>query len=547
MLGNAGDRAERPSDNAKASSGRKDRKVAQRKRTRGLYAKLDPLVPLSASRPLGDKGSLPSKRTYLQLQDDTIEHLQALKAERLRCAREQARGNGQPEEIAPGQDGGAAAVNGAQPRETHPDGMADIMHAMLGSSMLMIEMDASSWTVLRASAGLRVLYRCHPRGKHTIVGESLLHYVDAADVTALRAAFKERCPPGGHACAPDVLLRIWLHKGHIQCCKFRVQRFGSSVQGRELLILDPHESMPPSALAIKPIRGTHAFGWTIEKMRDMSAVYRYDVRNTTTPPWVLDAQLAHMEPGGGLSQSGLSYLLSTETSNHVVHSMVTTQGGSSPSIFNSWSTRLKSLVYEMFEMHLTFDAKSDNAALPIITIHIRLRLPAGGLRTPWVFLDRLALDGTTVSKLSAPGKEIRVFAQSSCDQDELRLCSMFFGRGKPARTGADACARQGGDDENSHPLECYHSRQWVVDAQGIRINGEITKSAHEGPIPFIESFKRVEDADRELVSSLLLEAEDPDPLDQNRPAHAEGDSSSRWGLGLFPSPLSRLSGSSGRK
>ena len=513
------------------SSGRNDKKVAQRKRTRDLYHKLDPLVPVSATRPgEAEKGSLSSKRTFLQLQDDTIEHLRKLKVKVERVRR--ARDGGRPV----GLHCGDALAGDLQPRR-RPDTeeTTDFMHAMLSSPMLLLEVDVSAWTVVRSSAGVRELYRYHPRGDGTLVGECLLHYIDLADTTALRAAVQQQpCGPGQVADAPDILLRTLMHESHMQCCKFRVQRFGSWTQERELLMLHP---LAPTRdfqprLGIEPTRCAHAFGWTMEKMRDMSAIYKYDWGRTTLPPWVLDAQLGHLEAGGGCCQSALARLISMQTSQDVVHSLVTPQG-TSPSIFNSWSTRLKTLLHDMCEMHFAFDAMSETFDRPTLTIHIRLRMPgaAGALRTPWVLLDRFALDGSSASSIPGAGREIRVFAQS-CGQDELRLCSLYL--------------RHDHGKKSSLGRACYHTRQWVVDGQRMRISGELFPSAPETPMPFTETFKRVGDADPALISSLLAS----EPFDIANAIAATGADAQRgsggssWGgfggfSGFIP-PLSRL-------
>lgn len=515
------------------SSGRKDRKVAQRKRTRDLYDKLDPLVPVSATRPAeAEKGSLSSKRTFLQLQDDTIEHLRKLKVERVRRARDGCR--------PVGLHCGDAPAGDLQPRRRpDPEETTDFMHAMLSSPMLLIEVDVSAWTVVRASAGVRELYRYHPRGDDTLVGECLLHYLDLADTTALRAAVQQQsCGPGQVADAPDILLRTFTHESHMQCCKFRVQRFGSWTQERELLMLHPlaptRDFLP--RLGIEPTRCAHAFGWTMEKMRDMSAIYKYDWSNTTLPPWVLEEQLGHLEAGGGYCQSALARLFSMQTSQDVVHSLVAPQG-TSPSIFNTWSTRLKTLLHDMCEMHFTFDAMSETFDRPILTIHIRLRMPgaAGALRTPWVLLDRFALDGSSASSIPGAGKEIRVFAQS-CGEDELRLCSLYF--------------RHDHGDKSSLRRACYHTRQWVVDGQCMRISGELFPSAPETPMPFTETFKRVGDADPALISSLLAsESFDIANAIAATGADAQRGSGSSWGgfggLGGLIPPLLGSPASSG--
>lgn len=404
------------------------------------------------------------------------------------------------------------------------------MHAMLSSSMLfLLEVDVSAWTVLRASAGVRALYRYHPRGGDSIVGECLLHYIDLGDTTALRTAAQKRLAPGQVADAPDVLLRTFMHGGGMQCFRFRVQRFGSSSQDKELLMLHPFcgQLLPEVGSMPELSACSYSCGWTMEKMRDMSGIYKYDWNNTTLPPWVLDAQLGHMEAGGGCSQMALVRLFSTQTSKDAVHSLVAPQG-TSPTVFNTWSTRLKTLLHNMCEMQFTF-FRSDTCATPILTIHIRLRMPgaAGALRTPWVLFDRFTLDGTSASKLPGAGKEIRVLAQS-CGLDELRLCSLYFRSGVPDQIYP-------GDRSDTSPpgRTCYHTRQWVLDGRSMRISGELSPTSHETPMPFIESFKRVEDADRALVSSLLASESIGDAELAAAAVEAGRASASLWEFGGF--------------
>ena len=57
----------------------RERKVSQRKRTRDLYYKLDPLVPVCNRPTFDENGCLPSGRTFLQLAEDLVDYMRILK------------------------------------------------------------------------------------------------------------------------------------------------------------------------------------------------------------------------------------------------------------------------------------------------------------------------------------------------------------------------------------------------------------------------------------------------------------------------------------
>ena len=146
------------------------KKAVKQKRTRDLYYALDPLVPVRSRPPMAEKGCLPSRRTFLQLQDDCRDYLHDLKHPCDSSAptrRPAVAVHGAPE-------GGAAQDRGAVSAES-------MREAMLSSTeLLLLEVNTKSWTVQRVSQGLRLLFANHPRVPDTVEGECLLHYVNVS-------------------------------------------------------------------------------------------------------------------------------------------------------------------------------------------------------------------------------------------------------------------------------------------------------------------------------------------------------------------------------
>ena len=203
-------------------------KKLKRKLTRDLHYALDPLVPVFMRAPLAEKGCLPSKRTFLQLQDDTIEHLTRLKAEWNTGSTTSTRNAAQGE----GKKGCS---------ETLGDLFA--LGMLSSSQLLLLEVEVSGFIVHRMSAGLQAYFRHHPRDR-SIIGECLLHYVDLPSATKLRSAAKNadtakstRTPDrtlGMHIC-----LRTFRHVGSVAPVAFSVKRFGARMPGTcELWMLE---------------------------------------------------------------------------------------------------------------------------------------------------------------------------------------------------------------------------------------------------------------------------------------------------------------------
>ena len=250
-----------------------EQKVAQRKRTRDLYHNLDPLVPTFTRPALEEKGSLPSGRTFLQLAEDTVEHIRNMRAQR----------RIEEQNIC----GCTGTSRGA--RWTH------IAMGMLSSNQLyLLEVEKPQLTVSRISEGLRSLFRHLPR-ENTIIGECLSHYVDLASAQLLRSVLQEsnetgtgerkqqRCPehetqrinrttgPFGacqtETCSDlavwssastrqifqtpilktfDITLLTFPHPGLVHERGFFVQRIVLQDSITEMWLLSPHASRPAS-------------------------------------------------------------------------------------------------------------------------------------------------------------------------------------------------------------------------------------------------------------------------------------------------------------
>ena len=91
------------------------KKVKQRKRTRDLYYALDPLVPVREDLSQVEKGCLPSRRTFLQLQNDARAHLHELKVQRDAAAHRQPQSSKHDNAAAGGRghEGGKAGGRGS--------------------------------------------------------------------------------------------------------------------------------------------------------------------------------------------------------------------------------------------------------------------------------------------------------------------------------------------------------------------------------------------------------------------------------------------------
>jgi hypothetical protein len=232
-------------------------KKAQRKRTRDLHYNLDPLVPASTRSALEEKGSLPSGRTFLQLAEDTVEHLRNLKAGRHTA--EQNRGGPSPDLARPVVIGCTSTGKGGWRTEgkskSFEKEMLDViaMGMLSSTQLLLIEVDKPRLTVMRISEGLRAFFRHLPR-LNAIVGESICDYVELSSANLLRAVVQEQSEAGGGGGGGgggqeklqyeyasrstfDITLRTWPAPGLVLSRGFSVQRLALQGSDTELWIL----------------------------------------------------------------------------------------------------------------------------------------------------------------------------------------------------------------------------------------------------------------------------------------------------------------------
>jgi hypothetical protein len=324
------------------------KKAVQRKRTRDLYYALDPLVPVRSRPPMAEKGCLPSRRTFLQLQDDCRDYLHGLKH---RC--DVAAPTRRPAVAAHGaREGGAAKDRRAV--------SADLMReAMLNSTqLLLLEVNTKSWMVQRVSQGLRLLFANHPRVPGTVEGECLLHYIRVSHTSALRDACRDPASNGGDAAVQDLTtadLTIGLRTfgdGFMSIRQCRVQRVASHLPEQELFLL--------TALADVPRCITQDRGWSVEKMRDLCGIYEYDATAPladTLRPWQVEALIDTIENSeGGANWQGL--FIGAMRTNDMAAAVLQKYTGLAPALWTSWSEAAKKFLFSMLQIHVTFDMKA---------------------------------------------------------------------------------------------------------------------------------------------------------------------------------------------
>eukprot|EP00802_Teleaulax_amphioxeia_P002714 Tamp_02717.p1 GENE.Tamp_02717~~Tamp_02717.p1 ORF type:complete len:384 (-),score=76.37 Tamp_02717:2992-4059(-) len=326
------------------------KKVMQRKRTRDLYYALDPLVPVRGELVLGEKGSLPSRRTFLQLQNDARAHLRDLKVQRDAAASRRPAGPGAKSDSAAagGAGGGSAALHRSMMRE-----------GMLASSqLLLLEVSTASWAVLRTSRGLRLLFSKHPRGACAIEGECLLHYVEAQDTSVLRAAC--RAPVG--AGAPEFTIGLRTFEASFTTIrKCRVQRIASHLPEQQLFMLSLLVAVP------RPVRPD--WGWSVAKMRDMCGIYEFDTKSpfaATLPPWQVEPIFDSVErdfvngaPAAAMLSSWNAVAELAVRSNIVTAELLQRLVGPSL-VWSSWTEHCRKLLHGLVQLHVFFDVKSDS-------------------------------------------------------------------------------------------------------------------------------------------------------------------------------------------
>jgi len=136
-----------------------------------------------------------------------------------------------------------------------------------------------------------------------------------------------------------------------------------------------------------------------------------------------------------------------------------------------------------------------------------------------VNLAAVQLNGTPVSGMQSRTKQIRIYASPSAD-GELRMCTMYFGhkpteasemsshtKSESAKSMHDTGSIVKEEEGAARSFHCYHTREFVVTTQGIKISGEVFNSPQDAMAIFEEYYQRADDADRSLIASLLLDTE----------------------------------------
>ncbi|EKX31047.1 hypothetical protein GUITHDRAFT_166960, partial [Guillardia theta CCMP2712] len=165
-------------------------KVEQRKRMRDLVEMLDPIVP-SQPRPASvEKGSLKSKRTLLQLQEDMVVMLRAIRSQ-----------EGKPKKLIKVEKA-EVAVEEKKDGPVCLNGM--LAEGMISSNaLLLIEVNIKEWTVLRMSKGLQKWFQLLPAPG--LIGQTLLRFVHMQDGWKLRAHTRQAM---GESPAPGFEARV---------------------------------------------------------------------------------------------------------------------------------------------------------------------------------------------------------------------------------------------------------------------------------------------------------------------------------------------------
>jgi hypothetical protein len=202
---------------------------------------------------------------------------------------------------------------------------------LLSSTQLyLLEVEVPGLIVVRIGTASHALFCNHPRD-NGIVGECLLHHVDLPSAKALRIAVAQpaNAPKAGQVSAStlDIQLRTWQHVGIVSITPFSVQRIGAreaatgaagTATATELWMLSP--------LDVQPLTST-LFGWTVEKMRDVSGVYAVDAGRSSQPLWrTIDMTHTMASQKGGDSSLNaqnivIAALTSSDSSKQVIHAI----------------------------------------------------------------------------------------------------------------------------------------------------------------------------------------------------------------------------------
>mmetsp|Transcript_1477 Transcript_1477/g.4446 ORF Transcript_1477/g.4446 Transcript_1477/m.4446 type:complete len:459 (-) Transcript_1477:939-2315(-) len=454
------DMASSPFVNSKSRAERlREEKVEQRKRTRDLIDLLDPLVPLQ-DRPISsEKGSLKSRRTVLQLYEDTVAAIRSVKV-----------GNGSQERgsVQVGSDRSVSSFF----RRLDEDLQSCIdrcrvekeyvVKGMMSSSFLQIvEMDTQEWTIVKTSAGFDNLFQNLPCS--SIVGERLPLLVHPHDLWTLRMHDKPRDP---------VEIRLSVFRGNCHACiRCELHPITAENSTSTLFFLRTVDALP----SMVPDR---AWSGKAEFLSSLCGVFNFDDICSTASPWEVSSR---MKDFGFPEQVQLSSsaLLASESSRVVLEEYLALHGvelhryGELPQVFS-----------RILQWHLYFDVTA--GGIPRFTMHVRLKMPeiAGCKITPWIKLLQVTLDGQPNQSAKNVDSQVRFYAQSNSPPGELHMTSLYWRKRKDG-------------------WSCFHNRDWIMKPDRCRIFGQLFRSAQDKLFEFEHVSVRVGDVDNQLLKDIV--------------------------------------------
>ncbi|EKX36431.1 hypothetical protein GUITHDRAFT_145790 [Guillardia theta CCMP2712] len=489
-------------------------KAEQRRRTRALVLQLDALVPLQ-DRPLSaEKGSLASRRTIMQLHEDTLaavkslrrrlggdtrtspikgegsaskecsanEEETAIRSPGEKCAKSERNKLQTTIKLENGVDKDVAdetARNGAGSKESFVAIPLDsVMEGMLESEMLLLmEVNLADWTVTRMSKGLQRWFSCLPAPG--LVGQSLLRFVPSPELPAFRKFLIKDGPVTLSEFSAKVLT---FGSQAFEClpCKFvPTQQRCSSIAVFILSI----PQLCPSPVTKFPSK------LMFDLLRDLCGVFEYDEKVSHPFPWVVDEEFKkrheHIRMADqtefGWCQRCVNALLKIDIGKEILEKII---NGKANNYDSSEECVLRG-VNKMTQFHIMLDLNQSDT--PCVIVHTRLKLPreAGAFTTPWSELYRATLNGEPVKKfLSDTGSYLRIYAHRNSAAESLHMTAFHE---IPAKEG----------------WECFHSKTWTITPKGMSFQGDIFSKGDKEICTYNFTFKRVEDLDRGLLSSLI--------------------------------------------
>eukprot|EP00960_Hanusia_phi_P041729 755138-Hanusia_phi.AAC.4 len=428
-------------------------KAEQRKRTRLLIDALDPLVPVFSRACTAEKGSLKSKRTLLQLQEDTVFFLKKI----------------------------------TQKKATRHDYVdCDIMReGMLSSNyLILVELDVTTGEILHCSNGLSKWYQLYPSD---LIGQNFAHFLDTNDVSRFKNFLQLSA---SKATAKGIKIKMLTFGSkcyeQLECTLRAVQ---DPMGGRSIFLIDFERDVPRNPCSFP--------NWSPCLLREMSGIFRFDESQSSGPPTDVDVQMRKLsrkeQAELGWCHIGVSSLLQTESARAMLDRLA---GENTP--LGSMSSAFMRLVMKMVEMHLTFDFNSHE--VPFVAMHARLKLPRvlGSLRTPWSLLLSSQLPpllhvflGFLRCRSAAPTCPVFVLLiKTDCDNEGWRCCmqaltELLWSTSCPLEAvGSDGAPPGAHYRQEGGVLRCYHTRSWHISPSKSRIYGQIFRDLDEKPYQF---------------------------------------------------------------